>query len=233
MNWYKKAQLKTMENIVFDIYSEIMKMGGSWTVLEDKNMMKTYKMQSYRIMHFDGKNIVKTGDYFWVEVKMFILKGLNILHPYDGTYENAQNWQQGVKSSLKEIAEKQNRWPKEEEQKRWEALERIQPENASAYDEQYGNKLIAFDVLVYGKKPDGKEPPNKVNKIEIFFGQGDLEQISTVQGIDTPLEIGQYVKNIISTYYGENNNDNYDNDFYPQPNNPLESINYEPQLVSV
>lgn len=230
MNWYKQAQSKTTENIVFDIYSAITNtVAGEWSVLEDKGMMKTFRLQSYRIIHLDGKNVIKTGDYFWIEVKMFIHKALNVLHPYDGTYENAQNWQEGEKSSLKEISKEQNRWPKEEEKKRWEALDRLKPENAFIYDEQYGNKLISFDVLVYGKKPDENEIPDKVNKLEILFGGGSLEKIDTSHSeLDTPTEIAQYINNTINKFYFGDDGGN-GKDLPSLPYDPVESI-YNPEL---
>ena len=233
MNWYKKAQTKTTENIIFDIYSAITNMiEGSWTVLEDKRLMGNHKLQSYRIIHMDGKNIKMQGDYFWIEVKMFMYKALNILHPYDGTYENAQNWQQGEKSSLKELGQKQNKWPKEEEQRRWKALKELPPEDISTYDEQFGNRLIKFDVLVYGKKPDGKEAPVKVDKLEAFFGRGDIEKIDSIsEVVDTPIEIAQYIKKTIDNYYGDNGGD--DEYISPLPDDSIESVNYNPQLVNI
>jgi hypothetical protein len=235
MNWYKIAQVKATKNIVFDIYSAITNvLGGSWTVLEDKNMMKAFNLQSYRIIHIDGKDVIMPGDYFWVEVKILVLKALNVLHPWAGTYEGAQNWQQGKKSDLRELAKKQKRWPMEEEQKRWEALHKLQPEDASTYNEQYGNRLITFDVLVYGKKPDGKAAPTHVNKIQVFFGQGDLEKIASAHNeFDTPIEIAQYVQNVIRNYYG---GDDRNEDYLPQPDDtPSEFAQYtpSPQMVSV
>lgn len=229
MSWYKQSQVNKTENIVFDIYSKITNnIEGSWTVTSDTKKMPTYQMQSYRIITMDGKNVKKPGDYFWVEVKMFTYKALNILHPWDGTYERAENWQQGVKSKLKDLG---GNW-KEEEKKRWEALKRIQPEDSSTYDDQYGNKLIEFYVLIYGKKPDGKEPPTSFNKLQEFFGKGDMEKIGSIhKGIDTPSEIVQYVQSVINNYYSEDNDGGEEN-FPSQPYIPLESINYNPELVN-
>jgi hypothetical protein len=239
MSWYKIAQIKNADDIVFDIYSAITNtIDGAWTVLKDRSMMKTYALQSYRIITFDGKNVRFPGDYFWVEVKMFVYKSTNVMHPWDGTYEGANNWQEGRKSSLKEISDKEDRWPKEEEKRRWDALNQMQPEDASTYDTNFGNKLTTFDVLVYGKKPDGKEVTQPVNKLETFFGKGELDKIgSSHEECDTPAEIAQFVNNTINEFYQDDNDDGPDETPYvpTEPNeveNYDEIFNYDPQLVS-
>ena len=232
MNWYKKAQLRKTDNIVFDIYSSIIDtVDGAWTVLNDRSLMKTYALQSYRIITLDGKNVKFPGDYFRVEVKMFTHKATNVLHPWKGTYEGAKNWQEGRESDLKE-----NRWSKEEEEKRWEALRKMTPEDASTYDINFGNKLITFDILIYGKKPDGKKLVKPINKIEILFGKGELEKIGVSrEEHDTPTEIAQFIGMTINEFYKDDDGTD-ETPYYPiEPNEIIdynEIFNYDPQLVS-
>lgn len=209
MNWYKQAQINLTENIAYDIYSKISNnIEGSWTILSDRKMMPTFQLQSYRIITLDGKDVKKAGDYFWVEVKMFIYNALNILHPWSGTYENAENWQQGVISKLKDYVEHTGKDWREEEAKRWGALKKLKPEDSSTYNERYGNKLIEFVIQVYGKKPDGKDTPDSVNTLKIFFEGGDVEKIGVSRkGTDTPSEIAQYIQTTIDNYYRDDNDE--------------------------
>ena len=233
MNWYKKAQVNQTDNIVFDIYSKISNnIGGSWTVISDTKMMSTFQLQSYRIIKLDGKDVKRAGDYFWVEVKIFIYKALNILHPWSGTYENAENWQQGVASKLKDFRKYENFDWKEEETKRWEALKKLKPENSSTYDEQYGNKLIEFLVQIYGKKPNGKEAPSSVDKLKLFFEKGDIERIGvTHKGIDTPSDIAQYIQTTIDNYYKDDNEDDNEDDDRVEPIDPTGGEYIEPEVT--
>jgi len=229
MNWYKQSQANQTENIAYDIYSKISdNIEGSWTILSDTKMMPTFQLQSYRIIKLDGKDVKRVGDYFWIEVKIFIYKALNILHPWSGTYENAENWQQGVASKLKDYGKHTGGDWKEEETKRWEALKKLKPEDSSTYDDQYGNKLIEFHIQVYGKKPDGKAAPTSVDKLKLFFEKGDVERIGVShKGHDTPSEIAQYVQTTIDNYY---KGDNDENDRV-EPINPTGGGYMEPEVT--
>lgn len=229
MIWYKKAQVNLTENIAYDIYSKISNsVEGSWTIISDTKMMSTFKLESYRIITLDAKDVKRAGDYFWVEVKLFIYKALNVLHPWEGTYENAKNWQQGVRSALKDFGKYENFDWKEEETKRWEALKKLKSEDSSTYDEQHGNKLIEFVVQIYGKKPDGKEAPSSVNKLKLFFEKGDVERIGVSRvGIDTPSDIAQYVQTTIDNYYKDDN----DEDNRVEPIDPTGGEYMEPEIT--
>ena len=189
MNWYKQAESKNTDGIIYDIYKSIEdSVGGNWTVkpITDSKNSKVYWLQRILTFALHGKDVIKQGDSFSVYVRMWIKRASGkVVHPYDGSYEGASKWEEGQLSKpmgdLNEQAE--------EVHKRWDALYNMKPDDASIYDSGYGNRLFDIQIKLLGNQPSitGEEPNH--------------ELISRTSELDTPTEIAEHIKTEINRFY--------------------------------
>lgn len=192
MNWYKKAELRKTDDIIYDIYKSIENnVGGIWTVkpiTQNKNS-KIYWLQTMLTFVFYGQDVVKQGDEFQVVVRLWIKRSADkVVHPFQGSYENASDWQDAQLSNINNYKDRSEAM--EEIHRRWEALYNMTPENASIYDSERGNPLFEIRVKISGSKPSIIEEEENI-------------EIASTNNLKTPEEIAEYVKTEINRFYFE------------------------------
>ena len=164
-------------------------------------------------------------------MQIYIKRASKVIHPEDGTYVGAKDWSEGKKISIMDIPSDQR---KEELRKRWQAIYQLPPENASQYDDYYGNRLIEYIIVLDGMKPNGKNPPESHNTVSTFFGHGgDMKRIDSNQECISPQEAASFIKRSIRKFYfGDDEGNNTWDTPDPTWDTGLEpETTYNPELV--
>lgn len=198
MNWYKKAELKNTDDIVYDIFRAVEDaVGGNWRVvpITEQKDSKVYWLQRIVSFALYGKSIIKQGDSFAIYIRIWVKRASGkVVHPWDGSYEGSSSWDDVQLSKAPGDFNEQVA----EHQKRWKALYNMKPDDGSGYDSEYGNRLFEIQIKLYGSKPDisGKEIPHD-------------DRISITSELDTPNEIASHIKSEINRFYfgGEGDNE--------------------------
>lgn len=219
MNWYKKAELKNTDDIIYDIYKSIVDaVGGNWTVkpITEEKDSKVYWLQSILSFALYGSDVIKKGDQFSTYVRIWTKRASGkVIHPYDGSYEGVKGWEEGKLNPIKDYTDFATSG--EELRKRWQAIYNLPPEDATKYDSEYGNRLFDIQIKLYGTKPN-------TTKEEEYRH----DRISITSELDTPAEIAEHVKTEINRFYfgGEDDGGNEN-----EPIDPTGGEYVEPEIT--
>ena len=193
-----------VEDICQHIYQAIqLQNNGEWET-ETEDLVPGYRNQKRYRCKLTGTNVVLPGDWFHVKAYSLMRKAPNVIHPYQGSYEE-KGWDN---PSMGEPFP----FTQEEVNRRFKAFNELEPMKIEEYNSETGNELMDFDIVIWGAK---NEPEDKG-----YFNINEIGK-STKGQIKTPYAVGQFVKTAINDFYFRGNDgDNDEPEDNPVPSTP-------------